>query len=409
VVKVKHYTLGNSVPCDTIFPMSEAHIYLDHAATTPVEPAVLEAMLPYFSDTFGNPSSVHRFGQHAERAVESSRRAVAEILNCEPAEIIFTGCGSESDNLALRGAAFAAREARGANHIITTPVEHDAVLQTARQLAERHGFDLTLLPVDRYGCVSPEDVERAIRPDTAVISVIYANNEVGTVNSIAEIGAVAQAHEIPFHTDAVQAGSQLDLDIGTLNVDLMALGAHKFYGPKGVGALYVRRGSRLLPAQTGGSHERGLRAGTQNVPYIVGFAQALSLTAETRAHYNSHYRSLRDRLIEGVLESIPDGQLTGHPTDRLPNHASFAFLGVDGNELLMHLDLAGIACSSGSACKTGDPEPSNVLLAMGLSPEWALGSLRVTVGRRTTEAEIDRLLEVLPGLVDKLRSLRSSS
>ncbi len=383
--------------------MTAPHIYLDHAATTPVEPAVLEAMLPYFSQHFGNPASVHRYGQGAERALEGARRATAEVLHCDPQEIIFTGCGSESDNLALRGAALAARAARGANHIITAPVEHHAVLHTARQLADHYGFGLTLLPVDQHGLVDPAAVERAIRPDTALISVMYANNEVGTVNPIAAIGALARARGIAFHSDAVQAGSQLDLDVRALNVDLMALGAHKFYGPKGVGALYVRAGLPLLPAQTGGAHERGLRAGTQNVPLIVGFAEALKITAARREGDNAHFRALRDRIIAGVCARVPGARLTGHPGERLPNHASFVFPGVDGNELLIHLDLAGIACSSGSACKTGDPEPSGVLLAMGLPRELALGSLRVTVGRRTTAAEVDRLLEVLPEIVRRCR------
>ncbi len=384
--------------------MSPNHIYLDHAATTPLDPAVLEAMLPYFREAFGNPSSVHRFGQEAERAVEAARLTLAEVLGCQPEEVIFTGGGSESDNLALRGAALAARQARGANHLITSPVEHPAVLNTARQLADLHGFEWTLLPVDEHGRVDPRDVEAAIRPETALISVVYANNEVGTINPIPEIGMLARERGILFHTDAVQAASQLELDVGSLQVDLLALGGHKFYGPKGVGALYVRQGVRLLPSLTGGAHERGLRAGTHNVPSIVGLAEALRIIAQGRSNYNAHFRALRDRIIQGALTSIPHTRLTGHPTERLPNHASFVFEGVDGNELLMHLDLESIACSSGSACKTGDPEPSHILLAMGLSPEWALGSLRVTVGRSTTEAEIDRLLEVLPSLMLKLRA-----
>jgi cysteine desulfurase len=248
-------------------------------------------------------------------------------------------------------------------------------------------------------------VEAALRPDTALVSVMYAANEIGTIQPIAEIGALCRARGVLFHTDAVQAASQLDVNVQPLSVDLLALGAHKFYGPKGVGVLYARAGTALLPVQTGGSHERGLRAGTHNTPYIVGLAAALKITAAERAAHNTRYLALRDRLLAGVLAAIPDSAITGHPTERLPNHASFVFRGVDGNELLMHLDLAGIAASSGSACKTGDPEPSEVLLALGLSREWALGSLRVTLGRPTTEAEVDRLLAVLPGAVERLRAL----
>jgi len=380
-------------------------IYLDHAATTPVDPRVLEAMLPHFSQNYGNPSSVHAFGRQAEKALEQARRDVAAVLNCSPAEIIFTGGGSEADNLALRGGALAARERRGAGHLLTTPIEHDAVLTTARQLRDHFGFELTELPVDSEGYVNPDDVARALRPDTALVSIIYANNEIGTIEPIAEIAAACRECDVPLHTDAVQAGSQLELDVQKLGVDYLALGAHKFYGPKGVGALYVRAGSPLLPLQTGGGHEHGLRAGTQNVPYIVGLAEALKITAAERARHNTRFQKLREQVIEGILNTIPESKLTGHRTERLPNHASFVFRGVDGNDLLMHLDLAGIAVSSGSACKTGDPEPSEVLLALGLSPEWALGSLRVTVGQQTTQTQIDQLLEVLPGIIQKLRAL----
>lgn len=379
-------------------------IYLDHAATTPLDPRVLEAMLPYFRVEFGNPHSIHRWGRHAEHALETARATVAAVLNCQPSEIIFTSGGSEADNLALRGAALAERERRGANHLITSPVEHSAVLATMRQLRDHFGFDLTVLPVDRAGRVAPEAVAAALRPDTAVVSVVYACNEIGTIQPMAEIAAVCRARGARCHTDAVQAASQLDLDVQVLGVDSLALGAHKLYGPKGVGVLYARAGQTLLPMQTGGDHEDARRAGTHNVPGVVGLAEALRLTAAERAGHNRRMAALRDRAIAGVLEAIPQSALTGHPTVRLPNHASFVFAGVDGNELLMHLDLAGIAASSGSACKTGDPEPSEALLALGLTREWALGSLRLTLGRATTEAEIDRLLTVLPGMVAKMRS-----
>lgn len=379
-------------------------VYLDFAATTPVDPRVLAAMQPYFATEFGNPSSVHRWGQQAERALEGARRDVAAVLNCRTGEIIFTGGGSEADNLALRGAALAAREASDAAHLITSPIEHSAVLSTLRQLRDHFGFRLTVLPVDSAGLVSPEDLARAIQPDTALVSIMYACNEIGTIEPLAELAAVCRERGVRFHTDAVQAASQLHLDVQRLGVDYLALGAHKFYGPKGVGALYVREGQPLLPTQTGGAHENGLRAGTSNVPYIVGLAEALKITAAERNDHNARFSALRDRLIAGVLAAVPDSALTGDASQRLPNHASFVLAGIDGNELLMHLDLAGIGASSGSACKTGDPEPSEVLLALGLPHALALGSLRVTVGRPTSEAHIDRLLETLPGIVSKMRA-----
>jgi cysteine desulfurase len=377
--------------------------YLDHAATTPVDPRVLAAMLPYFSETYGNPSSVHTCGQQAEAAVESARASVASVLNCPASEVIFTGCGSESDNLALRGAAFAERERRGADRLLISPVEHAAVLRTARQLEQRFTFHIDWLRVDRYGCVAPEELRAKLSPATAVVSIVYANNEVGSINPISALAAECLTMEIPFHTDAVQAASQLPIDVQALRADLLALGAHKFYGPKGVGALYVKAGLSLLPWLTGGSQERGLRAGTHNVPLIIGLAEALRLTSLERPQRNTHMAALRDRIIRQVLERVPDAQLTGHPTERLPNHASFVFRGVDGNALLAALDLEGFACSSGSACKAGTPEPSEILLALGLPPSLALGSLRVTVGKDTRSDDVDRFLDVLPQIVNRLR------
>ncbi|HUF37265.1 MAG TPA: cysteine desulfurase family protein [Anaerolineales bacterium] len=379
--------------------------YLDYAATTPVHPAVLEAMQPYFAEHFGNPSSIHRWGQRAEHAVETARERIAACLRAKPEEIVFTSCGSESDNLALRGAAFAARRERGANHLLVSPVEHHAVSHTAEQLAAVHGFELEYLPVDKFGRVDPETVAARLRPDTALVSVILANNEIGTINPIREIAAVCRPAGVPLHTDAVQAGAHLRIDVEALGVDLLALGAHKFYGPKGVGALYIRKGTPLVPAQTGGGQEGGRRAGTSNVPYIAGMAAAFDLAQEDLERHAAHVRPLRDRLIGSVLETIPGSALTGDPVDRLPNHASFVFKGVDGNALLASLDAAGYACSSGSACKTGLPEPSEVLLALGLSPEWALGSLRVTLGSGTTADEISGFLSVLPEAVGSLRRL----
>lgn len=385
--------------------MNEKNVYLDYAATTPVDPRVLEVMLPYFSDRFGNPSSVHRFGQQAEAALEEARELVARGLNCLPREVIFTSCGSESDNLALRGAAFAARRERNADHILISPVEHHAVSRTAQQLARLHGFEVEYLPVDEFGQTRPEDVEARIRPTTAVVSVMYANNEIGTINPIAEIGSICRARGIPFHTDAVQAAAYLPVDVQSLHVDLLALGGHKFYAPKGVGALYIRQGTPILPMLTGGSQEFGLRSGTHNIPYIVGFAQAFHLAQVERQQRTEHVKPLRDAMIGRVLEETPEARLTGSRDQRLPNHASFVFHGVDGNALLAMLDAAGFACSSGSACKTGDPEPSEVLTALGLPREWALGSLRVTLGNRTTAEEVEAFLQTLPTLVQRARQL----
>jgi cysteine desulfurase len=379
--------------------------YLDYAATTPVDQRVLEAMLPYFTRDFGNPSSVHIFGQRAESALETARETLAAGLGCNTDEVIFTSCGSESDNLALRGTAFTSREKRGASHLLISPVEHHAVSHTCEQLARHFGFELEYLPVDQYGRVNPADVASRLRPNTAIVSVIYANNEIGTINPIAEIGAICHERGIPFHTDAVQAAAYLPVDVQALNVDLIALGAHKFYGPKGIGALYIRKGVDLLATQTGGGQEFGLRAGTSNIPYIVGMAEAFRLAQSERQQRVERLLPLRDRIIGRVLEEIPRAQLTGHPTERLPNHASFVFEGVDGNALLMLLDVYGYACSSGSACKTGSPEPSEVLTALGQSRSWALGSLRVTLGINSIPEEVDQFLDILPEIVSKVRAI----
>ena len=382
-----------------------ARTYLDYAATTPVDARVIEAMLPYFSDVFGNPSSVHQYGQQAESAVEDARQTVAQLLHAREEEIVFTACGTESDNLALRGVALAQQKRSSRSHILVTPVEHHAVLHTAHQLGDLHGFEIEELGVDEVGLVDPDEVRASIRPDTALVSVIYANNEIGTINPIAEIGAICRDRGVPFHTDAVQAAAHLKMDVASDQVDLLAIGAHKFYGPKGVGALYVRRGTTLYPSQTGGKQEQALRAGTQNVPYIVGLAEAFRLAQTGVEERAARLIPLRDHLIGHVLEAIPRSRLTGHPSKRLPNHASFVFDGVDGNTLMMMLDLAGFACSSGSACKTGSPQPSEVLTAIGLSRSWALGSLRVTLGHSTTPDEIEAFLAVLPGVVEKARKL----
>ncbi|MDD2921483.1 MAG: cysteine desulfurase family protein [Anaerolineales bacterium] len=382
-------------------------IYFDYAATTPLDDRVLNAMLPYFRETFGNPSSVHRYGQKAETAIEEARETVASILHCRADEIIFTSCGSESDNLALRGAALTRRNATGAKRILASRTEHHAVGKTAIQLEREYGFALEWLGVDEYGTVAPNALLKSINAETALASVMYANNEIGTINPIAQLAKIAKANNIIFHTDAVQAAAYLDVNVETLGVDLMSLGGHKFYGPKGVGALYVRKGTELIPHNTGGGQEYGLRAGTQNVPYIVGFAEALRLAAEERGQRIAQVQPLRDQIIGRVLEEIPDSKLTGHPENRLPNHASFVFKDADGNLLLQMLDAAGFACSSGSACKTGNPEPSEVVAELGFERNWALGSLRITLGVDSTPEQIDSFLKTLPVLIDKARKLRN--
>ncbi len=384
---------------------SNRTIYLDHAATTAVDPRVVEAMLPYWTEHYGNASSIYSLGRAAHKAMEEARQTVADIFGCQPKEVIFTSCGSESDNLALRGIGWARREQSGARHIITSPIEHHAIGHTAEQLERHFGFEVTTVPVDEHGVVDPDEVGRAIRDDTALISIMYANNEVGTIEPLAEIGKIAKARGIPFHTDAVQAGGSLNLNVDELNVDALSLSAHKFYGPKGIGVLYLRAGTPLLPIQTGGGHERGRRAGTENVAYIVGLATALRLAYEHVESENARIAALRDRLVAGIKARIPEVELTGHPTNRLPNNASLVFKYVEGEALLLNLDLKGVCASSGSACTSGSTEPSHVLRAMGIPPEVAHGSLRLTLGRENTDADVDYVLEVLPPIVEKLRAM----
>jgi cysteine desulfurase len=380
-------------------------IFLDFASTTPVDQRVVEAMMPYFNQMYGNSSSIHQFGQLADHALEDSRRVVADFIGSTPNEIVFTSCGSESDNLALRGVAFAERDQRGAAHILISPVEHHAVSITALQLQELHGFEVEFLPVDQYGIVDPDEVARRIRKDTAIVSVIHANNEIGSINPISDIGEICRARGVRLHTDSVQGAAHLPVNVDDLNVDLISLGAHKFYGPKGIGVLYVREGTPIYPILTGGGQEQNLRAGTHNTPYIVGLAKAFELAQSDHEERQTKYLQMRDQIINQVLDSIPDSRLTGHPTMRLPNHASFIFKNVDGNTLLMMLDAAGYACSSGSACKTGDPEPSDVLTSLDLSREWALGSLRVSLGQITKQEQIDGFLGTLPNIVSQVREL----
>src|SRR6266513_3104948 len=382
--------------------MPERTIYLDHAATTALDARVLDAMLPYFTTEYGNASSIYTLGRHAMQALDSAREQVADILGCRPTEVTFTGCGSESDNLAIKGMAFASQ--KKGNHLITSSIEHHAVLYACQYL-DRFGFTTTYLPVDEYASVNPDDVARAITDQTVLVSVMYANNEVGTIEPVAEIGRICRARKIPFHIDAVQAGGALPLDVTALNADLLSLSAHKFYGPKGVGILYARQGIRILPQLHGGSQERGKRAGTENVAGIVGAATALCLAYEDLPQVTPRLKALRDRLIAGVL-SIPGSQLTGHPTERLFNNASFVFEGVEGESILLNLDLLGIAASTGSACTSGSVDPSHVLLAMHVPVELAHGSLRLTLGKDNTDEDVDTVMAVLPGIIEKLRQLR---
>jgi cysteine desulfurase len=378
---------------------------MDHAATTPVRPAVLEAMLPYFSEHYGNPSSIHRLGRRTSSAITQARRAIAAAIGANPAEIIFTSGGSEGDNAAVRGLALARRAATGANRIVISAVEHHAVLHTAQDLRAHYGFDLTLLPVDHEGRVQLDVAERLLGDgqEVALVSVMYANNEVGTIQPIAEISALCRARGIPLHTDAVQAVGKLSLNVNELGVTALSTSAHKFYGPKGVGFLYLRQGAPYWPILTGGGHENNQRAGTENVPLIVGMAKALELVEAERAQENARLRILRDQLIGGVLENVAGAQLTGAGDQRLACHASFVLNGVEAEGVLIALDLAGVAASSGSACTSAAQQPSHVLQAMGISPEAAVGGLRLTLGQSNTPEDITYVLERLPQIVAQIK------
>lgn len=382
--------------------MQNERIYLDYAATTPVDPRVMQAMQPYFQEIYGNPSSVHTFGQQAGAALEEARTRVAKLLDASAAEVLFTSGATESNNLALRGLALAARARTGANRLVTTPIEHDSVLKTLQDLEQRHRFEVEYLRVDSTGRVEPASLRAALAERCAVVSVAYANNEIGTLNQLAEIGSRCQTLGIPFHSDAAQAG-HLPLKVDDLKVDLLSISGHKLYAPKGVGALYIRGETDLASTLTGGGQEFGLRAGTANTPFAVALATALELAQQEGAELNETWMGMRDVVIQGVLDKIPDAMLSGHPNERLPHHASFSFAGVESNELLTALDVAGFACSSGSACKTGAPEPSRVLEALGFDPAWTSGSLRVTLGRSTRPEHIQLLLETLPSLIERLR------
>jgi cysteine desulfurase len=392
--------------------LSERLIYMDHAATTPVRPEALDAMLPYFGVSYGNPSSIYTLAQESRNAVDTARQTISRLIGCRTSELIFTSGGTESDNTALKGVAFALKNV--GNHIITTAIEHHAILHTCHQL-EQFGFDVTYLPVDNDGLVDPEDVARAITDRTILVSVMLANNEIGTIEPVAEISKVVKREarrldrNIIVHTDAVQGAGFLDLNVKELGVDLMSISAHKFYGPKGVGALYIKRGTPFEPQLMGGGQERERRSGTENVPGIVGMAEAFRLASLERETNSARCSEMRDRIIEGLQERVEETRLNGHPTKRLPNNVNISFQAVEGEPILLGLDFAGISASSGSACSSASLEPSHVLLAIGLNAELAQGSVRITLGKDNTNQDVDYLLSVIPELVNRLRAMPSLS
>ena len=380
-------------------------VYLDHTATTPTSPEVMKAMMPYFGEIFGNPSSVYSFSRKSREAIEKARNQVAASLNADPSEIFFTGSGTEADNWALKGTLEKAKIS-GKNHLITTKIEHHAILHTAEYLHKVEGVDVTYLPVNSEGFVSVEDVKNAITDKTALVSVMFANNEVGTIEPVKEIGALCREHKIPFHTDAVQAAAHLKIDVKAMNIDMLSMSAHKMYGPKGVGALYLRRGLHPENFIHGGAQERKHRASTENIAGIVGFGEAMEILQGRLEEDKALNSARRDRLISGILERIPHAKLNGATGDnRLPNNINFSFIGVEGETLLLDLDAKGISASTGSACSSESLDPSHVLLALGLKHEMAHGSLRFTIGRLTTDEQIDYVLEVLPEIVSRRREM----
>ena len=380
-------------------------VYMDHAATTPVDQEVVNTMIPYFTKHYGNPSSLHFFGENAQESMQHARDKVAHLLHAQHDEIIFTSGGTESDNIALKGVAYANKKKRKTKgpHVITSAIEHPAVLQTCKHL-EEEGFKILYLPVDKHGLIDPKDVEQAITKDTFLISIMYANNEIGTIEPINKIGAIARDHNVYFHTDAVQAVGKTPIDVHRENIDLLSLSAHKMYGPKGTGALFIRNGVKLKPFIHGGGHEKGIRSSTQNVPGIVGLGKASELAAQRMDQDMKNMKELRNLLIKGVL-SIEQSYLNGHPTKRLVNNAHFRFNAIEGESLLLSLDEKGIAASTGSACSSQTLQASHVLLAIGLKPADAHGSLRLSLGKMNTEGEIKYVLETLPDIVDQLRRI----
>lgn len=382
--------------------MSEKRIYLDHAATTPAHPEVVSAMAPYFSEIFGNPSSIHSFGQEARAAVESAREKIAALINAKKEEIVFTSGGTEADNFAIKGVAFA--NSKKGDHIITTPIEHHAVTEPC-QFMKTLGYRVTYLPVDQYGTVSPEDVKKAITDKTVLVSVMHANNEIGTIQPIEEIGKITKEAGVYFHSDAVQTAGAIPVDVEKMNVDLLSVSAHKLYGPKGVGCLYIKKGTKMVPFMHGGGQEKNRRGSTENVPGIIGFGKAAELAIKELGERQQHLIPLRDRLIKGLQEKIDNALLNGHPTKRLPNNVSMCFEFIEGESMLLNLDMEGIAASTGSACSSATLEPSHVLLSIGRPHAIAHGSIRFSLGRMTTDQDIDTVLDVFPKIVDKLRKM----
>jgi cysteine desulfurase len=374
-------------------------VYLDHNASTPVHSEVLAEMLPYFTEKFGNPSSVHGFGREAREGMDVARDRVASFLKVKPDEVVFTSGGTESDNFGIKGVALA----RGRGHVITTVIEHHAVLRTVQSL-EAQGFTATYLPVDGDGMVDPDELRRAIRPDTIVISIMHANSEAGTIQPLRALGAIAREHRIPFHVDAVQTFGKVDLDVDAFGIDLLSFSGHKIYGPKGVAGLYIRKGTKMVSIQHGGEHERRRRAGTENVASIVGLGKAVALRARDMHEEAVRLTALRDRLWEGVRARVPEVRLNGHPTERLPGTANFCYRGVESESIVLGLDLKGIGVSAGSACTAGSVEPSYVLVAMGVPVEWAMGAVRSSLGRSTTAEDIDYVVECIEPIVRKLRA-----
>lgn len=380
----------------------ERKIYLDHNATTPVHPEVLEAMLPFYKDGFGNASSIHSFGREAKVALEESREKVAKFLNADPLEIYFTSGGTESDNLAAKGVAWANK--KKGNHIITSQIEHHAVLESCKFL-EKEGYEITYLPVDKYGLVDHEELKKSIKKESVLVSIMHANNEMGTIQPIAELAGLAKEKGVYFHTDAVQSTGKMKIDVNELNVDMLSLSAHKFYGPKGVGALYIRRGVRLTPLAHGGHHEKSRRAGTENVPGIVGLAKALEIAHADMQEEERRLKSLTETFFKKVTERIPDVFMNGHPVLRIPNTMNLSFKGVEGESIILNLDLKGIGVASGSACTSGSLEPSHVLSAMGVPGDLAQSSLRFSFGRSNTIDDVNYVVEVLPEIISKLRAM----
>ena len=375
-------------------------VYLDHNASTPVHPEVIEAMLPYFGERFGNPSSIHGFGRDAREGLETARERIANFLGVAKDEIVFTSGGTESDNLGVRGIA----SARGRGHIITSQIEHHAVLRTCETLGGQ-GFAVTYVPVDEYGTVDPDDVRRAIRPETILITIMHANSEVGTIEPVEEIGRVAREHRVPFHVDAVQTFGKIPIDVNASGIDLLSFSSHKVYGPKGVAGLYIRKGTRMAAIQHGGEHERRRRAGTENVAGIVGFGKAVEIRGREMAAEAVRVTALRDRLSEGIGARVPDVRVNGHPTRRLPGTASLCFRHVESESIVLGLDLKGIGVSAGSACTSGNVEPSYVLVAMGVPLDWAMGAVRCSLGRSTLAEDIDYVIDAVEPLVRKLRAV----